>query len=103
METLSKWWVYIIEASDNRLYCGITTDLARRWSEHANLTGGARKGAKFFRGRAPKAFRFVDVATNRSQASKYEARIKKMKRRERLMLIESKTNRIGQFEFLLED
>ena len=103
MHGLSKWWVYIIEASDNRLYCGITTDLVRRWSEHANLAGGVSKGAKFFRGRDPKAFRFVDAASDRSDASKYEAKIKKMSRKDKLILIESTANRIHQFESVFEE
>ena len=42
------WYVYIIKASDERLYTGITTDVERRFSEHSD----SRKGARFFPGQA---------------------------------------------------
>ncbi|HBC56914.1 MAG TPA: GIY-YIG nuclease family protein, partial [Gammaproteobacteria bacterium] len=42
-----QWYVYIIECSDGAYYTGITTDLKRRFAEHA----GNGKGAKFFYGR----------------------------------------------------
>ncbi|NOY73121.1 MAG: GIY-YIG nuclease family protein, partial [Gammaproteobacteria bacterium] len=31
----SEWYVYIIRCSDTSLYTGITTDVERRFSEHA--------------------------------------------------------------------
>ena len=37
-----RWSVYIILASDNRLYTGITTDIIRRWKQHSGASGGAR-------------------------------------------------------------
>lgn len=81
--TDNRWQVYIIESTDGRLYTGITTDVERRWQEH--LTGN--KGAKFFRGRSPKALRFVETGHNRSSASKREAAIKKLTRPQKLVLI----------------
>ena len=44
-----QWVIYVLRCNDNSLYCGITTDLARRVSEH-NV--GAR-GAKYTRSRRP--------------------------------------------------
>ena len=43
----SEWYVYIVRASDQTLYTGITTDLDRRLAEHQSGKGGA----KYFRGR----------------------------------------------------
>ena len=78
-----SWWVYIIEASDGRYYTGITVDVDRRWQEHA---GGSR-GAKFFRGRQPATLVYCEAAENRSTASKREAAIKKLSRKQKETLI----------------
>lgn len=80
-----SWFVYIIEGSDTHLYTGITTDVKRRWNEHLNL----KTGAKYFRGRKPKALVFVESCENRSIASKREAHIKKLSRVEKLQLIKT--------------
>lgn len=80
----SKWFVYIIENEKGFLYTGITTDLERRLSEHA----GSKKGAKFFNTSAPKGLVYSKEFPNRSLASKTEAAIKKMSRKEKLILIE---------------
>jgi putative endonuclease len=45
---MMNWQIYIILCSDNSLYTGITTDLERRFRQHAHL-----RGAKYFRGREP--------------------------------------------------
>ncbi|MFQ5580846.1 MAG: GIY-YIG nuclease family protein, partial [Nitrospiria bacterium] len=34
-----NWTVYILECGDGRLYTGITTDLARRITEHEGVKG----------------------------------------------------------------
>jgi putative endonuclease len=76
------WQVYIIEASDSKLYTGITTDINQRWDLH---TSG--KGAKFFRGRQPKKICYLETNHNKSSASKREAEIKKMTRADKIILI----------------
>lgn len=80
----TAWKVYIIEATDGKLYTGITTDIDKRWQSHKN-----GKGAKFFRGRRPKTLRYLENHTNRSNASKREAQIKKLSHKEKLALIAS--------------
>lgn len=77
------WTVYIIEASDNTLYTGISTDVERRWNEHSN----GKTGAKFFRGRSPKKLVYQEAAKNRSEASRREAQIKQLSRQQKLALI----------------
>lgn len=79
----NNWQVYIIQSSDDRLYTGITTDMARRWQAHTS----GRGGAKFFRGRKPKALCFLEDKHNRSSASRREAEIKKLSRRDKEKLI----------------
>ena len=44
------WHVYVIECSDKSLYCGVTTDVARRLRQHEGLIAG---GAKYTRGKGP--------------------------------------------------
>ncbi len=88
--TMSKdsknWFVYIIEGSDGHYYTGISTDVVRRWSEHAGKDGAVKKGAKYFRGRIPRALVYVEDNHNRSSASKREAEIKKLPRSEKIKL-----------------
>ncbi|KEI73086.1 GIY-YIG nuclease family protein [Endozoicomonas elysicola] len=83
------WSVYIILASDNSLYTGITTDIVRRWQQHCGAAGGAR----FFRGRKPKQLVYLEDADNRSSASRREAAIKKLTRKQKLILLSSSENR----------
>jgi putative endonuclease len=78
------WLVYIIEAGDGSLYTGITTDMLRRWREHR---GG--RGAKYFRGRAPKALRYLERGHDRCSAGRREAAIKRLTRAQKFSLIAS--------------
>lgn len=80
-----KWEVYIIQTKAGKLYTGITNDLARRLEEHR--TG--KKGARFFHFSDPKKILFRESHPNRSEASKREASIKKLSRKEKLALIAS--------------
>jgi putative endonuclease len=76
------WLVYIIETERNTFYTGITNDLKSRWQAHLN-----GKGAKYTRSHKPKRIVFTEQQTNRSEATKREAQIKKLKRQEKLVLI----------------
>jgi len=79
-----NWHVYILRVSDDSLYTGITTDIKRRWHEHCHT----KKGAKYFRGKTPLKIVFLEPGHDRSTASKREAEIKKLSRKEKLKLIE---------------
>ncbi|MHB8120623.1 MAG: GIY-YIG nuclease family protein [Desulfuromonadaceae bacterium] len=82
-----NWQVYIILCSDNSLYTGITTDLQRRFCQHAS---GA--GAKYFRGRQPLQVVYQEKGHTRNSASTREVAIKNMARAEKLALISSGKN-----------
>lgn len=89
---VAEWYVYIIRCSDASLYTGITTDVKRRFAEHANHNGqhkGVKKGAKYFRARSPEEIVYVEGAHTRSSASQREASVKKLSRQEKLVLIGS--------------
>ena len=78
------WHVYILECSDKTFYTGITTDLARRVEEHNSNTG---KGAKYTKMRQPVRLVYSEFASDRSEASKREAEIKKMKKVNKIALL----------------
>ena len=80
----SVWFVYIIQSEKGHFYTGITTDVERRFKEHANST---KKGAKYFRGKVPVEVVYRKTFENRSLASKYECLVKKMTRANKLKLI----------------
>lgn len=80
---MKTWFVYIVRASDESLYTGITTDLNRRLAEHQS----GKAGAKYFRGRNACEMVYSESEHNRSTASKREAAIKKLTRHQKLELI----------------
>jgi putative endonuclease len=83
----SDWFVYIVEAENGHFYTGITTDLARRFSEHQSKQTGAR----FFNTSPAKKMVFNEPQPDRSSASKREAAIKKLSRKAKIVLIEQQS------------
>ncbi|MFT4606566.1 MAG: putative endonuclease [Urechidicola sp.] len=79
-----NWFVYMIEASDNSYYTGITTDVERRFNEHCSST----LGAKYFNGRRPVKVIYQEPGHSRSSASKREYEIKQLSRRRKELLIQ---------------
>ncbi|MDG2500952.1 MAG: GIY-YIG nuclease family protein [Porticoccaceae bacterium] len=80
---MSQWYVYMLRASDQSLYTGITTDLERRLAEHQS----GKAGAKYFRGRSAVEMVYSECADDRSAASVREAAIKKLSRAQKLALV----------------
>ncbi len=78
------WCVYLLRCADGTLYTGITTDVVRRLAEH-----NAGKGSKYTATRRPVRLVYQEVAEDRSAASKREAAIKGLSRREKLRLVEA--------------
>jgi len=70
-----NWQVYIILCADDSLYTGITTDIERRFQQHAS-----GKGAKYFRGRRPVQIVYQEVGHSRSSATIREYAIKCLSR-----------------------
>ncbi|MCX6761864.1 MAG: GIY-YIG nuclease family protein [Candidatus Moranbacteria bacterium] len=77
------YYLYILKCADKTLYTGIATDLSRRVFEHNNN----KLGAKYTAARRPVRLVYFQKFKNRSLASKEEARIKKLKKAEKLELI----------------
>jgi putative endonuclease len=76
------WYVYILECFDNTLYTGITNDLEKRINKHNNGTG-----AKYTKYRSPVKLLTYFSCDSKSEASKLEYKIKKLKRKDKLNLI----------------
>ena len=78
------YFVYILRCEGGSLYAGVTTDLARRFSEHC---GRGRKGAKYTAAHPPLCIEAAWSAENRSDAQRLEYRIKALSRAEKEALI----------------
>jgi putative endonuclease len=76
------WFVYIIEASDNSYYTGVTTDIPRRFNQHSS-----GKGAKYFRARKPVKVVYSESEHTRSSACARESAIKKLSKEQKRRLI----------------
>ncbi|MCL5499244.1 GIY-YIG nuclease family protein [Escherichia coli] len=91
---MTLWSLYLIRTADNRLYTGITTDVARRFMQHQN-----GKGAKALRGRGELTLAFSAPVGERSLALRMEYRIKQLTKRQKERLVAGD----GTFEALLEN
>lgn len=80
---MEEWFVYIVECADKTLYTGITTDMERRINEH----NSSSKGAKYTKTRRPVTMVYFESVPDRTSASKREAAIKKLSRKEKMELI----------------
>ena len=87
------WQVYILLCSDRSLYTGISTDVQRRFAQHA-----AGRGAKYFRGRSPQQIVYLESGHDRSSASRRELAIKKLSVAEKRALIVSAQNKVASLE-----
>ena len=85
------WFVYIVNCSKG-LYCGITTDINRRLTQHSQ-----NKGAKFFNGVNKLNCVYIEVFPNRSEASQREYAIKKMSHKQKSELIANNSEFFNKF------
>lgn len=79
------WYVYMIQCSDDSLYTGISTDVARRFEQHQQ-----GKGAKYFRGRQALQLVYVEGGHDRRSASRREQAIKKLSKTAKWRLLVGK-------------
>jgi len=79
----TPYFLYIVQCADKTLYTGITTDIERRIEEH----NFSPKGAKYTKSRRPVKLVYSEEYPERSSASKREFYIKKMSRKEKVLLI----------------
>ena len=87
------YYTYVLRCENNSLYTGITTDVSRRMSEHF---GKKTVGARYTKSHTPKALEAVWECGDRSAALRFEARIKKLpKAKKELLVSENRTELLG--------
>ena len=80
---MSVAFVYLLHCADDTLYCGWTTDIERRLAAHRGGTA-----SRYTRSRRPVELAAVVPVADRSTALREEARIKRLPRAAKLLLIE---------------
>jgi len=86
VESAGPWFVYLLECADGSLYCGVTTELARRLAEHNGERPG---GARYTKTRRPVRLAASASFPDRSSACKAEAKVKRLPRKDKLAFLRS--------------
>jgi putative endonuclease len=82
-ELLKKsWWVYVLRCCDGSLYCGITSDLERRFRQH-----NAGKAARYTKGRGPLEMLHSWEVPGRDVALREEHAFKALSRAKKIALL----------------
>ncbi|TRY31104.1 GIY-YIG nuclease family protein [Aliiglaciecola sp. M165] len=79
--------MYLIENRLGQLYCGISTDLARRFSEHQK---NGKQCAKALKGKGPLTLRYAAILEDHGSALKCEYWMKKQNRHHKDAIIAGK-------------
>lgn len=82
MEINKKYYVYIILTVNNKLYCGYTDNVEKRFNLH--MEG---KGAKYTKANKPLKIVYKKEFDTKQEAQKEEYRIKQLTRKEKEKLI----------------
>jgi len=77
-----SWHVYLLTCADGTLYCGATTDLARRLGEH-----NSGVAAKYTRARLPVALAASAPCADKGAALRLELAVKKRPRAAKLAFL----------------
>lgn len=78
------WYVYMLCCGDGSLYTGYTDDVERRLAVHQS-----GKGGKYTRSHLPVELVYREELPDKSAALRREAALKRLSRKEKLVLIES--------------
>lgn len=76
------YYVYILKCGDGSLYCGYTNNLDARIKTH-----NSGKGAKYTRSHLPVTLAYYECFSDKNDALKREAAIKKLTRPEKEALV----------------
>ncbi|OAT52011.1 GIY-YIG nuclease family protein [Providencia heimbachae] len=87
--TQNNWYLYLVREKNNALYCGITTDVQRRFTQHKE-----GKGAKALKGKAPLTLAFQCVIGSRSAASQLEYQVKQLSKSKKERLVIDQPNNL---------
>ncbi len=84
-KTADVWHVYLLECADGTLYCGVTTDLARRLAQHNGLAPG---GARYTSGRRPVGLLVSRACSRKGVALRLERAVKARPRAEKILFLQ---------------
>ncbi|HLD61168.1 MAG TPA: GIY-YIG nuclease family protein [Patescibacteria group bacterium] len=79
-----SYTVYILQCSDKTLYTGCTNNIVKRVREH----NAGKAGAKYTRARRPVRLVYSEVFRTLARGRRREAEIKRMKREEKVKLVQ---------------
>lgn len=77
-----SWYVYMLRCKDGSLYTGYTDDPQRRLAVHSS-----GKGAKYTRSRLPVTLVYTEACSDRSEALRREAAIKRLTKAQKEALL----------------
>ncbi len=77
------YYIYIVSCADGTLYTGYTCDLKKRIRAHNE----SLRGAKYTRARRPVKLVYSEKFKNKNEAIKREWAIKKLSRKEKLIMV----------------
>lgn len=84
-------FVYMLRCKDGSLYTGWTNDLEHRLAMHSS-----GRGAKYTRGRGPLELVYSEELPDKEAALRRECAIKKLRRKQKLALLQSWQARIAE-------
>lgn len=79
----NNWYLYLVRTASGSLYCGVSNDVQRRFTEHQQGT----KGARSLRGKGPLILAYQQLVGSRSDAQKVEYRVKQLPKAEKEKLV----------------
>lgn len=91
MSETSDWFVYLLACGDGSLYCGVTTDPARREREHRE-----GRGARYTRSRRVLGMVWLCAAEDRSEALRLEIAVKRQAPATKRLLASGAVSRSGR-------
>lgn len=77
-----RWRAYLLHCADGSLYAGVSNAVTARVAAH-----NAGQGARYTRARRPVTLAWRSLALDKSPAHRLEARLKRLSRTDKLVLI----------------
>jgi|SRR5690554_2815821 len=83
------WYVYLVRAENQALYCGVSLDVDKRFAQHCS-----GKGARFFSTSPAKALVYVEECADKSSALRREIAIKRLPKALKEQLLYAPSNEL---------
>lgn len=84
-----KYYTYVLLTQDDKLYCGYTDDVQKRFELHKS-----GKGAKYTRSHKPLKIVYTACFDTKIEAQQHEREIKKMPRKKKMEFIEIENGKL---------